>query len=157
MHILYHKYHLGRPLLCISSVQLLSHVWLFVTPWLQHARLPCPSPTPGIYSNSCPSSQWCYPTISSSVIPFSSCLQSFPALGFFPMSQPFTWGGQNIGVSATTSVSHSFHCFPIYLPWSDGTRCYVYFTTKKSGKKEIIRVPNMSWWNSDQKQRSLLY
>ena len=71
---------------------------------LQHARPPCPSPTPGVYSNSCPSSRWCNPTISSSVIPFSSCLQSFPASGSFPMSQFFTSGGQRIGVSASASV-----------------------------------------------------
>ena len=71
---------------------------------LQHARLPCPSPTPRAYSNSCPSSQWCHPTISSSVIPFSSHLQSFPASGFFQMSQFFTLGGQSIGVSTLASV-----------------------------------------------------
>ena len=71
---------------------------------LQHARLPCPSPSPGAYSNSCPSSQWCHPTISSCVIPFSSCLQSFPASGSFPMSQFFPSGGQGIGVSASASV-----------------------------------------------------
>ena len=64
---------------------------------LQHARLPCPSPTPRAYSNSCPLSWWCQPTISSFVVPFSSCLQSFPASGYFPMSQFFTSGGQNIG------------------------------------------------------------
>ena len=70
----------------------------------QHARAPCPSPTPGVYSNSCPSSQWYYPTISFSVVPFSSCLQSLPASGSFPMSQLFAWGGQSIGVSASTLV-----------------------------------------------------
>ena len=70
---------------------------------LQHARLPCPSPTPGTYSNSCPSNQWCHPTISSSVVPFSH-LQSFPASGSFQMSQFFASGGQNIGVSASISV-----------------------------------------------------
>ena len=69
----------------------------------QHARPPCPSPTPRAYSNLCPLSQWCYPTISSSVIPFSSCLQSFPASGSFPMSQFFTSGGQSIWVSASAS------------------------------------------------------
>ena len=69
-----------------------------------HARPPCPSPTPGVYSNSCPSSRWCHPAISSSVIPFSSCPQSLLASGFFPMSQLFTWGGQSIGVSASASV-----------------------------------------------------
>ena len=71
---------------------------------LQHARLPCPLSSPGACSNPCPLSLWCHPTISSSVIPFSSCLQSFPALGSFPMSQFFTLGGQNIGVSASPSV-----------------------------------------------------
>ena len=70
----------------------------------QHARPPCPSPTPGVYSNSCPSSWWCHPAISSSVVPFSSCLQFFPALGSFPMSQLFEWGGQSIGISASASV-----------------------------------------------------
>ena len=67
---------------------------------LQHARLPCPSPTPRACSNSCPSGQWCHPTISSSVIPFSSCLQSFPASGSFPVSHFFTSGGQSTGASA---------------------------------------------------------
>ena len=71
---------------------------------LQHTRPPCPSPTPRVYPNSCPLGQWCHPTISSSVIPFSSCLQSFPASGSFQMSQLFTLGGQNIGVSASTSI-----------------------------------------------------
>ena len=71
---------------------------------LQHTRLPNPSPTPGACSNSCPSSRWCYPIISSSIIPFSSCLQSFPAAESFLMSQFFTSGGQNIRVSASASV-----------------------------------------------------
>ena len=71
---------------------------------LQHARPPCPLPTPRVYSNSCPLSQWCHPTISSSVVPFSSCLQSFPASGSFQMSQFFALGGQNIGISASPSV-----------------------------------------------------
>ena len=71
---------------------------------LQHARLPCPSLTPGVYSNSCPLSRWCRPTISSSVISFSSCLQSSPASGSFPMSHFFTSGDQSIGVSASASV-----------------------------------------------------
>ena len=69
----------------------------------QYTRLPSPSPTPGAGSNSCPSSRWCHPTISSSVIPFSSCLQSFPASGSFPMNQ-FSSSGQSIGVSASASV-----------------------------------------------------
>ena len=71
---------------------------------LQHARPPCLSPTPRVYSNSCPLSQWCHPTISSSVVPFSSRLQSFPASGSFQMSQFFTSGGQSNGVSASASV-----------------------------------------------------
>ena len=74
---------------------------------LQHARLPCPSPPPEACSNSCPSSRWCHPAITSSVIPFSSCLQSFPAPGSFPMSQFFTSGGQRIGVYFSFSISPS--------------------------------------------------
>ena len=70
----------------------------------QHTRPPCPSPTPGVYPNSCPLRWWCHPTISSSVIPFFSCPQSFPASGSFQMSQLVTSGGQRIGVSASTSV-----------------------------------------------------
>ena len=71
---------------------------------LQHARPPCPSPTPGVHSDSHPSSQWYHPAISSSGVPFSSCPQSLPASESFPMSQLFTWGGQSIGVSASTSI-----------------------------------------------------
>ena len=71
---------------------------------LQPARPPCPSPTPRVHSNSCPSSQWCHPAISSSVVPFSSCPQSLPASESFPMSQLFAWGGQSTGVSASASV-----------------------------------------------------
>ena len=70
----------------------------------QYARPPCPSPTPGAYTNSCPSSRWYHPAISSSVIPFSSCPQSLPTSGSFPMNQLFAWGGQSIGVSALASV-----------------------------------------------------
>ena len=90
----------------ISSVQL-SRSGVSDSLWsheLQHARPPCPSPTPGVHLNSCPLSQWCHPTISPSVIPFSSCLQSFPASGSFLMSQLFASRGQSIGVSASTSV-----------------------------------------------------
>ena len=81
---------------------------------LQHARLPCPSPTPRAHSDSCPSSRWCRPTISSSVVPFSSCLQSFPASGSFPRSQFFTSGGQSIEVSASASFRISFR-----IDWFD--------------------------------------
>ena len=87
-----------------ASVQSFSCVWLFVPHGLQHARLPCPSPTPKACSNSCPSSWWCHPTISSSVAPFSSSLQSLPASGSFSMSQFFTSGGQSIVVSVSASV-----------------------------------------------------
>ena len=86
---------------------------------LQHARPSCPSPTPRVYSNSCPLSRWCHPTISPSVIPFSFCPQSFPASGSFPMSQFFTSGGQSIGVSASASVlpMNIQEWFP--LGWTD--------------------------------------
>ena len=70
---------------------------------LQHARPPCPSPTPGVHSDSHPSSPWCHPAISSSIVPFSSCPQSLPASESFPMSQFFSWGGQSTGVSASAS------------------------------------------------------
>ena len=78
--------------------------------WLQesqHASLPCPSPTPGVYSNSCPSSRWCHPAISSSVVPFSSFPQSLPASRSFPMSQLFAWGGQSIRVSPSVTSKDS--------------------------------------------------
>ena len=91
----------------ISSVQFSCRSVVSDSLWphgSQHARPPCPSQTLGVYSNSCPLSQWCHPTISSSVIPFSSCLQSFPASGSFPKSQFFTSGDQSIGVSASASV-----------------------------------------------------
>ena len=82
---------------------------------LQHARLPCPSPTPRACSNSCPSSQWCPPTISSSVIPFSSCLHSFPASGSFPVSQFFASDGQSIGASASVLLMNIQGWFPLGL------------------------------------------
>ena len=85
-----------------SSVQSLSRVRLWPRE-SQHARPPCPSPTPGVHSNSRSSSRWCHPAISSSVVPFSSCPQSLPASESFPMSQLFTWGGQSTGASASAS------------------------------------------------------
>ena len=91
---------------CFSSVQF-SHSVVSDSLWpreWQHARPSCPSPTAGVHSNSCPSSQWCHPAISSSVVPFSSCPQSLPASECFPISQLFTSGGQSIGVSALASV-----------------------------------------------------
>ena len=93
-------------ILFMYSVQF-SHSFVSDSLWPHepgHTRPPCPSPTPGVYPNACPLSQWCHPTISSSVVPFSNCPQSFPASGSFQMSQLFTSGAQNIGVSASTSV-----------------------------------------------------
>ena len=114
-------FHPLRLLACenkFSSVQqVMSNSWR--PHGLQHARLPCPSPTTGACSNSCPLSQWHHPTISSSVAPFSSCYQSFPAPGSFQMSQFFTSGGQSFGVSASASVlpMTSQDWFP--LGWTD--------------------------------------
>ena len=99
-----------------SSVQF-SHSVVSNSLWphgSQHARPPCPSPIPGVYSNSCPSSWWCHLAISSSIIPFASCPQSLPASGSFPMSQLFTWGGQSIGVSACYSSPNRLEEF---LSW----------------------------------------
>ena len=89
-----------------SSVQFISVAQSCLTLWpheSQHARPPCPSPSPGVHSDSRPLSLWCHPAISSSVVPFSSCPQSLPASESFPMSQPFAWGGQSTGVSALAS------------------------------------------------------
>ena len=83
----------------------------------QHARPPCPSPTPRVYSNSCPLSWWCHPTVSSSVVPFSSCPQSFPASGSFQMSQLFTSGGQSIGASASTRELNK-----VFPSWGKGEK-----------------------------------
>ena len=112
-----------------SSVQF-SHSVVFNSLWphgLQHTRLPCPSPTPGACSNSCPLSQWSsiqhladgvgHPTISSSLVPFSSCLQSFPASGSLPRSQFFPSGGQNIRVSASGAVLYSGMNIQDWFPW----------------------------------------
>ena len=88
---------------------------------LQHARLPCPSPTPGAYSNSCPLSQWCHPTFSSSAVPFSSCLQCFPASGSFPMSQFFPTGGPSIGASVSVLPMNIQDWSP--LGWTGGSPC----------------------------------
>ena len=86
-----------------SSVQSLSRVRLFATPWIAARQASLPSPTPGVYSDSRPSSWWCHPAISSSVIPFSSCPQSLPASGSFPISQLFAWSGHSTGVSSLAS------------------------------------------------------
>ena len=101
----------------IVVVQLLNCVRLFVTPWTAAARLPCPSLFPRVCSNSCPLSQRSHPTVSSSVVPFSSCPQSFPASGSFPVSRVFTSGGQSIGALASASVlpMNIQGCFPLGL------------------------------------------
>ena len=106
-----HKYtYITYPSVQFSSVSSVAQSCLTLRPHgLQHTRLPCPSPTPRAYINWCPSSRWCHPTISSSVVPFSSCLQSFPASGSFQMSQFFTSGGQSIRVLASASV------LPMYI------------------------------------------
>ena len=95
---------------------------------LQHARPPCPSPTPGVHPYSCPSSRWCHPAISSSVVPFSSCPQSLPASESFPMSQLFTWDGQSIRVSASASVLPKNTQGWSPLEWTDWISLKVYST-----------------------------
>ena len=112
----------GRSQVVLSSVQLLSHVWFFVTPWAaaDHFFF-CPSLTPVACSNSGPSNRWCHSTISSFVIPFSSCLQSFPASGSFPMSQFCTSDGQSIGIQLQhQSFQWIFSAYILYnwLVWS---------------------------------------
>ena len=110
---------ISKHFLSISSFQFShSHMSNSLQPHgLQHTRLPCPSPTPGTCSNSCPSSWWCHPTISSSVIPFSSCLQSSPASGSFPMSKFFASGGQSVGALTSASVfsMNIYDWFPLGL------------------------------------------
>ena len=102
---------------CTLSVQSLSRDW--VRPHgPQHTRPPCPSPTPRVHPNPCPLSQWCHPTISSSVVPFFSCPQSFPASGSFPMSELFASGGQSIGVSPRQSFKKQRHHFADKGPYS---------------------------------------
>ena len=103
----------------------------------QHTRPPCPSPTPWLYPNSCPLSRWCHSTISSSVVPFSSCLQSFPASGSFQMSQLFASGGQSIGVSASTSVlrMNTLMNYPLSITVS----CLLQWKGKK--RKEFLFFP----------------
>ena len=110
---------------------------------LQHARPLCPSPAPGVYSNSCPLSWWCHPTTSSSVVPFFSCLQSFPASGSFPMSKFFASGGQSIGVSASTSVPpmNTQDWFP--LGWTG----WISLLSKSIGYPEMhsMVAPELQW------------
>ena len=120
---------------------------------LQHTRPPCPSPTPRVYWNSCPLSRWCHPTISSSVIPFSSCLQSFQASGSFHMSQLFASGGQSVRVSASESVllMNIQDWFPLGLTGlisfqSKGFSRVLFNTTAQ--KHQFFRVQPSLWSNS---------
>ena len=107
------KSHWGFSACCCCSVAKLCLTFCKSTNYIQHARLPCPSPSPGVCSNLCPLSRWCYLTISSSVIPFSHCPQSFPASEAFPMSQLLTLSGQSIGVSASVLPMNIQDCFPL--------------------------------------------
>ena len=106
---------------------------------LQHARPPCSSPTPGVHPNSCPLSQWCHPPSHSSVVPFSSCLQSFPASGSFSVSQFFSSGGHSIGVSALASVlpMNTQDCFP--LGWTG------WISLQSKGPSRIFSKASILW------------
>ena len=130
---------------------------------LQHTRPPCPSPTPRVYSNSCPSSRWCHPTISSSVIPFSSCPQSFPESGSFQMSQPFTWGGQSWSFSFNISPSNE-HLGLIFfrMDWLDllavqGTlkTLHQYQKSINSSTLSFLYSPTLTSIHDDWKNHSL--
>ena len=132
-------------LICTSRVVQFSHSVVSDSLWpheLQHTRPPCPSPTPGVHPNPCPSSRWYHPAISSSVVPFSSCPQSFPASGSFPVSQLFASGGQNIGVSASTSV------LPVNpQDWSPfGWTCWISLQSK--GLSRVTRPKKITWFAS---------
>ena len=125
---------------------------------LHHTRLPCPSPTPRAYSNSCPAGRWCYPTISFSVIPFSSSLQSFQALGSFLMSQTFISDGQSIGLSASvlpmniqgwypfSSVQSLSHVWLLWPPWTVACHASLSFTNSRS----LLKLMSKSVMPSDQ-------
>ena len=120
---------------------------------LQHARPPCPSPTPGVYSNSCLLSPWCHPTISSSVVPFSSCPQSFLASGFFPMSQFFASGGQNIGSFSFNISSSNEHprLISFRMDWLDLLalqRTLKSLLQHHSSKASILQHSASLWFNS---------
>ena len=110
---------------------------------LQHARPPCPLPTPRVYSDSCPLSRWCHSTISSFVVPFSSCLQSFLASGSFQRSQFFTSGGQSIGVSASASVVPIVFAMTGAFSWQNSVNlCLASFCTSRPN---LPVTPSISW------------
>ena len=120
---------------------------------LQHTRLPCPSPSPGACSNSCPLSQWSHPAILSSVVPFSSCLQSFPASGSFPVSQLFTSGDQSIEASASASVlpMNIQDCFPLgWIGWISlqSKRLLRVFSNTTVQKHQFCSAQLSLWSNS---------
>ena len=120
---------------------------------LEHARLSCPSPTPGACSNSCPLSRWCHPTISSSVVPFSSCLQSFPASESCPVNQFFSSGDQGIGVSASASLlPMNIHCwFPLGLTGSislESKGLSRVFSNTTVQKRQFFSAQPSLWSNS---------
>ena len=108
----------------------------------QHARPPSPSTTPRVHSNSCPSSRWCHPAISSSVVPFSSCPQSLPASESFPMSQPFTLGGQSIGISALASIPPINTQDWSPLEWTS------WISLQSKGLKSLLQQPQLKSINS---------
>ena len=118
---------------------------------LQHARLPCPSPTPRVYSNSCPSNRWCHPTILSSIIPFSSCPQSFPPSRSFQMSQLFASGGQSIGVSASASalpmnIQDWFSLgFPLAQSMVEYFHCFLFLKHCELSKHKTDSVHSVSY------------
>ena len=133
-------------------IQSLSCVQLFVTPWMQHARLLYSVISPRVCSTSCPLSQWWHPTISSSVAPFSSCPKSFPTSGSFPTSRLFTSGGQNIGVSASAVLPMNIQCwFPLrWTGWisllSKGLSRVFSGTT--DGKHQFFSAKPSLWFNA---------
>ena len=129
-----------RHKMAISSVQLLSHVQLIVTPWTTAHQVSLSITTLGIHSNSCPSSQWCHPAISSSVVPFSSCPQSLPASESFPMSQLFTWGDQSTGVSALASFLPKNTQDWSPLGWTG------WISLQSKGLSRVFSNTNLNWW-----------
>ena len=150
--------HFSWTFSCILVVgQSLSFVRLFATPWLQHTRLPSPSPSPGVCSNSCPLSRWCHPTISSSVVPFSSCPQSLLASGSFPVSQLFSWGGQSFwSFSFSISPSNEYsRLISFRIDWFDlvvqGTlKCLLqHLKSSTVWKHQFLGSQPSLWSNSD--------
>ena len=111
----------------------------------QHVRPPCPSPTPGVYSNPCPSRWWCHPATSSSVVPFSSCSQPLPASGSFPVSQLFAWGGQSIGISASASVlpMNTQDWYP--LGWTGWISLWSKVLSRVFSNTTVYQILNMGW------------